>query len=112
MTNPNWKGVFPALTTQFTQDQELDLEATARHIGVLIDSGITGIVMLGSLGENQTLEPEEKRQVLELAVKVVGGRVPVLSGVENHRGRPRDSAENPEAKIAFAELVQLIKISP
>ena len=79
--NPNWKGVFPALTTQFTQDQELDLEATARHIEVLLASGVTGIVMLGSLGENVTLSPDEKRQVMKMAIEVANGRVPVLSGV-------------------------------
>ena len=76
-----WKGVFPAASTQFRQDQSLDLDATARHLEVLIDSGITGLVMLGSLGENTSLEPEEKRRVMELAIKVSAGRVPVLSGV-------------------------------
>src|SRR3954468_22536538 len=77
----NWQGVFPAVTTQFDQDQSLDLEATARHIDVLIDSGVSGLVMLGSLGENTSLEPPEKRRVVELAVRVSNGRVPVLSGV-------------------------------
>ena len=77
----NWKGVFPAVTTQFNQDQSLDLEATARHIDVLIDSGVSGLVMLGSLGENTALEPEEKRQVVDLAMRTSRGRVPVLSGV-------------------------------
>jgi len=76
-----WKGVFPAVTTQFKQDQSLDLEATARHLEALLQSGVTGIIMLGSLGENTTLEPEEKRQVLQMAIEVVRGRVPVLSGV-------------------------------
>jgi 4-hydroxy-tetrahydrodipicolinate synthase len=77
----NWKGVFPAVCTQFRQDQSLDLDATARHLQALIDSGVTGLVMLGSLGENTSLEPEEKRRVMELAIKVSAGRVPVLSGV-------------------------------
>lgn len=77
----NWQGVFPAVTTQFKQDQSLDLDATARHLEVLIESGVTGLVMLGSLGENTALEPDEKRRVLELAVKTSRGRVPVLSGV-------------------------------
>ena len=77
----NWKGVFPAVTTQFRNDQSLDLDATARHIEVLIDSGISGLIMLGSLGENTALEPEEKRRVMEVAVKTSRGRVPVLSGV-------------------------------
>jgi dihydrodipicolinate synthase/N-acetylneuraminate lyase len=78
---PNWKGVFPALTTQFHRDESLDLEATARHIEALIDSGVSGLVMLGSLGENVQLEPDEKRQVMRAALEVSAGRVPVLSGV-------------------------------
>jgi dihydrodipicolinate synthase/N-acetylneuraminate lyase len=77
----NWKGVFPAATTQFKQDQSLDLEGTARHLEVLIASGVSGIIMLGSLGENVALEPEEKRQVMRAAIEVSGGRVPILSGV-------------------------------
>jgi 1-pyrroline-4-hydroxy-2-carboxylate deaminase len=80
MSHP-WAGVFPALTTQFRPDQSLDLDATARHVEVLIDSGSTGLVMLGSLGENVALEPEEKREVMRMALRVARGRVPVLSGV-------------------------------
>jgi 4-hydroxy-tetrahydrodipicolinate synthase len=80
MAHP-WQGVFPAVTTQLKKDQSLDLEATAQHVEVLLDSGVTGLIMLGSLGENQALDPEEKRRVIEATVKQVGGRVPVLSGV-------------------------------
>ncbi len=76
-----WRGVFPAVTTQMHRDGSLDLDATARHLEVLIDSGVSGLVMCGSLGENQALDPEEKRAVVEAAVGVVAGRVPVLSGV-------------------------------
>lgn len=76
-----WRGVFPALTTQMRADQSLDLEATARHLEVLIASGVSGLVMLGSLGENQALDPEEKRRVMAMAIEATAGRVPVLSGV-------------------------------
>jgi len=76
-----WQGVFPAATTQLKQDQSLDLDATGRHLEALIESGVTGLIMLGSLGENQTLDPEEKRRVLRAAVETARGRVPVLSGV-------------------------------
>jgi 4-hydroxy-tetrahydrodipicolinate synthase len=76
-----WKGVFPAATTQLRRDQSLDLDATARHIELLIESGISGLIMLGSLGENTALTPEEKRSVMQLAVNTSHGRVPVLSGV-------------------------------
>jgi dihydrodipicolinate synthase/N-acetylneuraminate lyase len=76
-----WQGVFPALTTQMTRDGGLDLSATLAHADVLIGSGVSGMVMLGSLGENQPLLPEEKRQVIAATVKHVRGKVPVLSGV-------------------------------
>src|SRR5262245_2465442 len=78
---PNWKGVFPAVTTQLRQDESLDLDSTARHLEVLIESGVSGLIMCGSLGENQTLDLQEKRQVVELGVKVARGRIPVLCGV-------------------------------
>ena len=78
---PHWQGVFPAVTTQLKRDQSLDLDATARHVEALLDSGVAGLIMLGSLGENQALDPEEKRLVLASTVNGVKGRVPVLSGV-------------------------------
>jgi 4-hydroxy-tetrahydrodipicolinate synthase len=77
----DWHGVFPAVTTQLRKDQSLDLEATARHIEVLLESGVSGLVMLGSLGENQQLLPDEKRKVMAATIEAVRGRVPVLSGV-------------------------------
>lgn len=81
MSKPYWSGVFPAITTQMRKGRDLDLEATARHAEALIESGITGLVFLGSLGENQSLLAEEKRRVIEAMVEAVDGRVPVLSGV-------------------------------
>jgi dihydrodipicolinate synthase/N-acetylneuraminate lyase len=81
MTNHLWTGVFPAITTQFHKDLSLDLDGTARHLEALLASGVQGIIVCGSLGENQTLDPEEKRQVVRLAIEVAGKKVPVLSGV-------------------------------
>ena len=78
---PYWSGVFPACTTQLKRDQSLDLPATARHLEALIESGVNGLIMCGSLGENQTLDPDEKRAVVRCAVETARGRVPVLSGV-------------------------------
>jgi dihydrodipicolinate synthase/N-acetylneuraminate lyase len=80
-TYPRWTGVFPAVVTQMHEDQSLDLEGTARHFEALIDSGVSGLIVCGSLGENQCLEPDEKRAVLRCAIDTAAGRVPVLSGV-------------------------------
>lgn len=78
---PAWHGVFPAVTTQFHKDQALDLEGTARHLEHLLENGVHGIIMLGSVGENCALEPAEKLEVLKAAIRHVKKRVPVLSGV-------------------------------
>lgn len=78
---PHWSGVFPAVTTQFRRDQSLDLPATTRHLEALLASGVSGLIVCGSLGENQALDPEEKRQVVANAVKAAAGKIPVLAGV-------------------------------
>jgi 4-hydroxy-tetrahydrodipicolinate synthase len=77
----DWKGIFPAVTTQFRADQSLDLSATTGHAGRLLDAGMDGLIMLGTVGENSSLEYAEKLQVLRAAVERVDGRVPVLVGV-------------------------------
>jgi dihydrodipicolinate synthase/N-acetylneuraminate lyase len=77
----DWSGVFPAVVTQMRQDQSLDLDACSRHWERLIDSGVGGLVICGSLGENQTMLPAEKRDVVGHAVAVAAGRVPVVAGV-------------------------------
>jgi dihydrodipicolinate synthase/N-acetylneuraminate lyase len=76
-----WQGVFPASTTQFQPDQALDIPATLVHIDRMIDAGIHGLIMLGTVGENCSLEYPEKLEVLRATVDHVAGRIPVLTGV-------------------------------
>lgn len=82
--NNQWRGVFPAATTHFHADQSLDLEATMRHNQVMLDAGIQGIIVLGSVGENCALEYHEKLEVLAAAVAWADGRIPVLTGVAEY----------------------------
>ncbi len=77
----NWAGVFPAATTQFKADQSLDLPATMRHLDAMIGAGVHGLIVLGTVGENCSLEYREKLEVLKATVAHVAGRVPVLTGV-------------------------------
>ena len=79
--NCDWHGVLPALPTQFAEDYSLDLDATMQHLDQLIEAGVHGMVMLGSIGENTSLTAAEKREVLGAAVETARGRIPVLSGV-------------------------------
>jgi dihydrodipicolinate synthase/N-acetylneuraminate lyase len=77
----NWRGVFPAATTEFRADQSLDVPATLRHLDRMIDAGVDGMIMLGTVGENCSLDYREKLDVLKATVGHVAGRVPVLTGV-------------------------------
>ncbi|MFI5455010.1 MAG: dihydrodipicolinate synthase family protein [Isosphaerales bacterium] len=76
-----WRGVFPAATTQFQADQALDMPATMAHLHRMVEAGVHGLIMLGTVGENCSLDYDEKLDVLRAAVDHVDGRCPVLSGV-------------------------------
>ena len=79
--NVHWGGVYPAATTQFRADYSVDIEATVRHVEHMIDAGVNGVIMLGTVGENMSLDFDEKTAVLRTTVDRVRSRVPVLSGV-------------------------------
>ncbi|HNB27978.1 MAG TPA: dihydrodipicolinate synthase family protein [Alphaproteobacteria bacterium] len=77
---PSWAGVYPAVTTQFNADESLNIAATQNEMARLIEGGVHGFIMLGTVGENCSLRADEKRKVLA-AAKEVAGKLPVLSGV-------------------------------
>ena len=77
----NWQGVYPAVTTQFNQDDSINYESTQQMLDNLINEGVHGIIVNGTVGENCSLRAEEKRKVMEAAREVIAGRVPLLSGV-------------------------------
>jgi 4-hydroxy-tetrahydrodipicolinate synthase len=84
MTTPvscTWSGVFPAATTQFNPALEVDLTATQRVQKGLLNDGVHGLVLMGTVGEGNSLTAEEKRRVLAAAVEVSEGKVPVIAGV-------------------------------
>ncbi len=81
MAKPLWHGVYPAATTQFAADMSLDIPACRRTLTNLVADGIDGLVLLGTVGENNSLRPDEKRFALRAGVEAVGGRVPLVAGV-------------------------------
>ena len=74
-----WKGVMPAMTTAMNPDFSLDLSSIAKRAKWMIDSGCTGIVALGSLGESPTLTHSEKKTVLETIRAAV--KAPLVAGI-------------------------------
>ena len=78
MVDASWAGIFPAVTTNFTADDRLDHETMHRHYAALVEAGVHGLVVCGSLGESSTLSQDEKLGVLKTARAAAAGRVPVL----------------------------------
>ena len=76
-----WKGVMPAVTTQFTMNDKLDLNLFKINIKAQLDAGVHGIVLGGTLGEASTLTDEEKRILTRETVALVDGNVPVLINI-------------------------------
>lgn len=76
-----WTGVFPAATTQFAPDLSIDFAATQKVLDNLIGDGVHGLTIMGTCGENNSLEPDEKLKVLAAACETAKGRVPVIVGV-------------------------------
>jgi 4-hydroxy-tetrahydrodipicolinate synthase len=76
-----WTGVFPAVTTKLKPDHSLDLDAIRAGLERLIANGVAGVVMMGMVGENAQLSPDEKLTVLRTAKETVKGRVPIISGL-------------------------------
>jgi 1-pyrroline-4-hydroxy-2-carboxylate deaminase len=81
MATLDWSGVFPAATTQFSADLSVDISASQRTLDALIRDGVHGLILLGTCGENNSLEPDEKRSLLAAGVEVAAGRVPTVVGV-------------------------------
>ncbi|MBZ0328668.1 MAG: dihydrodipicolinate synthase family protein [Altibacter sp.] len=76
-----WKGVMPAVTTKFTDDDTLDLPMFKVNLKAQLDAGVHGIVLGGTLGEASTLSDEEKRILTRETVAFVKGKVPVLINI-------------------------------
>ena len=79
--NVDWVGVYPALTTKFTEDYKLDISSYLHNIRKQIDAGVHAVVIGGSLGEASTLLQEEKIQLLVSTVDQFGDQIPIIMNV-------------------------------
>src|SRR5262245_3501910 len=102
-----WSGVFPAAVTHFKDDQSLDLPATLRHLDAMLGAGIDGLIMLGTVGENCSLEYPEKLDVLRATIEHVRRRVPVLTGVAESSTRLACRFAADAAKVGVDGLMVL-----
>ena len=78
---PKWNGIYPALTTKFTDDYKVDIPSCIKNVEAQINAGIHGCVIAGSLGEASTLTQNEKIVILKEILNHVNGRIPVLMNI-------------------------------
>jgi 4-hydroxy-tetrahydrodipicolinate synthase len=76
-----WKGIFPALTTPFTANDELDLPMFEKNLNAQVTAGVHGVIIGGSLGESSTLSPSEQEELIKFALKRVGTKIPVILNI-------------------------------
>ncbi len=77
-----WKGVFPALTTKFTKDDELDLPLFEKNLQAQLAAGVEGIILGGTLGEASVLTTDEKERLVKFAIEKSAGKPVVLNIAE------------------------------
>jgi len=77
----NFGGVVPPVCTPFTADYEIDVPSLEALIRFQLDAGVHGLFMLGSTSETAVVTDAQREQVLDIAVRIAGGQVPVLAGV-------------------------------
>ena len=79
--NFEWKGVFPALLTPFTANDEIDLPLFETNLRAQLEAGVEGIILGGTLGEASVLSTAEKETLVKFALEKVNGKVPVIINI-------------------------------
>ncbi|MCE2894945.1 MAG: dihydrodipicolinate synthase family protein [Flammeovirgaceae bacterium] len=103
----NWHGVFPALTTKFTEEDKLDLPLFEKNLRAQLDAGVDGIILGGTLGESSVLSNEEKFELLRFAVDKVAGKVPVIMNIAEGSTREAIKLANESEKCGAKGLMML-----
>ncbi|WP_108822278.1 4-hydroxy-tetrahydrodipicolinate synthase [Dysgonomonas sp. Marseille-P4361] len=80
MSRINLRGMGVALITPFKEDESVDFDALSRLVDYQLQNSTDYLVVLGTTAETPTLTEEEKKDIVELVVSKVGGRIPIILG--------------------------------
>ena len=106
MSNPLFKGSYVALITPMRPDGAVDEAAFGAFVDWQIQQGTHGVVPVGTTGESPTLSHDEHRRVVEIAVEVAAGRVPVVAGAgSNSTAEAIELTRHAKAAGADAALI-------
>lgn len=103
----NWQGVYPALTTPFTESDSIDYQMFEQNLRAQLDAGVDGVVLGGTLGEASSLLNEEKYDLVRFAVEKAAGRVPVVMNIAEQTTRAAVAAAH-EAERCGANGLMLL----
>lgn len=79
--NIPWEGIYPAITTQFTEDHDLDIPLFRKSVRAQINGGVHGLIIGGSLGEASTITNKEKFRLAEAAREDAPDGFPIIINV-------------------------------
>jgi 4-hydroxy-tetrahydrodipicolinate synthase len=103
------KGIVTALITPFTEDDRLDEKGLSVTLHRQVDNGVHGIAVVAASGEFVNLPDDERSRVVEISVREVSGRIPVLVGVFSANTR---DASNWAKKAAGLGADALLVLTP
>lgn len=89
----------PAVTTKFTEDDQLDLAMFEKNIRAQMEAGVNGIILGGTLGEASTLKPEEKEILIKTTLSITDNKIPVIINI---------AEQTTEGAIAVAQHAESI----
>ncbi|MGE0771719.1 MAG: dihydrodipicolinate synthase family protein [Cyclobacteriaceae bacterium] len=102
-----WKGVFPALTTKFTNNDKIDLDLFGINLKAQLDAGVKGVILGGTLGESSVLSNEEKFELVKFAVAHVPTDIPVVMNIAEGSTREALKLANETEKLGAKGLMML-----
>jgi 4-hydroxy-tetrahydrodipicolinate synthase len=103
-----FQGIIPPAITVFDNKGEIDRAKTIKFIRHLIDEGVHGIFVAGSTGEAPLMSEAQRREIIDIGVEAVGGKVPLFAGTGHHSTKISIEltkyAEKAGADVAMAYL--------
>lgn len=107
MKKADFTGIFPAITTKMTADQQVDLSGVKADVAFQFEAGVDAIILCGSLGEASTLTADEKIDICVAAVEEAAGRFPILLTIAEDSTRAGIDLAKRAANVGIEGLMVL-----
>ena len=82
-----FQGIVPPAITVFDKEGEIDREKTKKFIQHQINEGVHGIFIAGSTGEAPLMNPDQRKEIINIGVEAAAGKVPLFAGTGHNSTR-------------------------